>query len=331
MVGAGVVGMSTAVSLLRAGADVVCLEAGDVMGERSAGSSRIFRLAHAAPSLVRYASEARAGFATWASRAGTPMIDPVGCVVSGPGAPDRAAAMAGAGAPHELVDGTDGLGLPARPVDGPVLVDPQGGVVDVDAVRRHLVAEAGHVVRHERVSSVRDATVVTDAGTHEVDAVVLAAGADTPSLAAPSGIDLPAALEHHVRFTFALPAGTGPVPSWIDATGLPTYQHRTGPGRWSVGATLPPELVAWDSGRDAATAASEAALLGYARERLTVEPVVLDRLYCTHAPDTGDGIRFRRSGPVLAVYGENLMKFAPVLGDTLAAAALDGSTPTDLG
>ncbi len=31
---------------------------------------------------------------------------------------------------------------------------------------------------------------------------------------------------------------------------------------------------------------------------------------------------------VLAVWGENLMKFAPVLGESLAAAAVDGSTPS---
>ena len=43
---------------------------------------------------------------------------------------------------------------------------------------------------------------------------------------------------------------------------------------------------------------------------------------------TGDGITFGRNGPLLAVWGENLMKFAPVLGDALAAAAVDGSTPS---
>jgi sarcosine oxidase len=334
VVGAGVVGLSTTASLLRAGADVVCFEAaGAPMTERSAGSSRIFRLAHAAPELVRYADQARTGFDAWSARAGAPMIDPVGCVVSGADAIDRARAMLAAGAPHEVVDAPeDPLGLPARSVTGPALVDTLGGVVDVDAVRRLLTAETGHVVWHERVRHVDEGTVSTRDGIHAVDVVVLAAGADTPALATLVGIDLPTALEHHVRFTFAMPEDRA-VPAWIDHPddGLTTYQHRTGPGRWSVGATLPSELVAWEHGRDAATVASEKAVTEYAAERLTVDPAVVDRLYCTHAPDTGDGIVFRRSGPVLAVYGENLMKFAPVLGDTLAAAALDGSTPPDMG
>ena len=62
-----------------------------------------------------------------------------------------------------------------------------------------------------------------------------------------------------------------------------------------------------------------------------MEPRIVDGLYCTHVPDAGDGITFRRSGPVLAVDGENLMKFAPVLGESLAAAAVDGSTPAVAG
>jgi sarcosine oxidase len=68
-------------------------------------------------------------------------------------------------------------------------------------------------------------------------------------------------------------------------------------------------------------------VLAYARERLAVGPRVVDTLYCNHVPGAGDGITFRRSGPVLVVHGENLLKFAPVLGETLAAAAVSGATP----
>ena len=48
----------------------------------------------------------------------------------------------------------------------------------------------------------------------------------------------------------------------------------------------------------------------------------MESLYCTHVPDLGDGYVVRRSGSVLAVYGENLFKLAPLLGDELAAACL---------
>ena len=332
MVGGGVVGLATAASLARRGVDVVCFERSTVMGERSAGSSRIFRLAHVDADLVRLADRARAGFARW----GAGMVDPVGCVVSGGDAAERARAMAAAGAAHELRDDADELGLPvAGPVAGPVLVDPAGGVVDVDAVRALLVATAGHTVVRAEVDGVTPTT--SDAGGADVrvggvprrfDAVVLAAGAGTAALAADVGVDLPSALQHHARFTFALP--DRPRPAWIDAppTGLRTYQHRSGPGRWSVGGTVDAAAVAWEVGPQEATRASREAVLRFARERLTVVPEVVETLYCTHAPDTGDGITFARGGAVLAVWGENLMKFVPVLGDALAAAAVDGSTPS---
>lgn len=324
VVGAGVVGLATAAALVRDGVEVVCFErSAAVMGERSAGSSRIFRLAHVDADLVRLADRARVGFARWEA------VAPVGCVVSGVDAADRARAMAAAGVPHELRDTAEDLGLPvAGPVTGPVLVDPSGGVVDVDAVRTLLVGMTGHTVVHEEVESVAGAVRAAGAS-HAFDAVVLAAGAGTAALAAEVGIDLPSALEHHIRFTFPLAEGPPP-PAWIDVppTGLSTYQHRSGPGRWSVGATVDAAAVAWEVGPDAATRASREAVVGYARERLTVVPEVVETLYCTPAPHTGDGITFARNGPVLAVWGENLMKFAPALGDALAAAAVDGSTPS---
>jgi sarcosine oxidase len=330
VIGAGVVGLATAACLVRDGVEVVCFErSGVVMGERSAGSSRIFRLAHVDADLVRLAAAARDAFARW----GQAMVDPVGCVVSGGDAAERAGAMAAVGVPHELRDTAADLPLPVRwPVAGPVLVDPSGGVVDVDAVRTLLAGKAGGTVVPEHVDGLDEAAVRAGGSTHRFDAVVLAAGADTAALAADVGIDLPSALEHHARFTFPLPDPTGGAgwPAWIDSPpgGLPTYQHRSGPGRWSVGGTVDPALVAWEVGREAATSASRAVVLEYARERLAVIPEVVETLYCTHAPATGDGITFARSGAVLAAWGENLMKFAPVLGEALAAAALEGSTPS---
>jgi sarcosine oxidase len=72
---------------------------------------------------------------------------------------------------------------------------------------------------------------------------------------------------------------------------------------------------------------SRDAVLDYAERYLTVEPTIVDSLYCTTAR-LGDGVEFRRNGPVLAIYGDNLMKFAPTLGNALAVAVVDGTTPT---
>lgn len=336
VVGAGVVGLSTTACLVRAGVEVACFErSAAVMGERSAGSSRIFRLAHAEPDLVRLAMSAREGFARWAVEAGAAMVDRSGCVVSGVDVFERAAALQAAGAPHDVVDTPSAtVRVPAAAAPSPVLVDPEGGVVDVDAVRAFLVARAGHVVVQEPVYALDHddagtATVWSPRGASHYDAVVIAAGAQTSALAAQVGIYTPPALAHHVRFTFPVDDSVR-WQAWIDrpADGLGTYQHRSGPGRWSVGGSVDSSLTAWEVGPEEATAASRRAVLDYVGEHLTVQPTILDSLYCTHAPNTGDGIEFRRNGPVLAVYGENLMKFAPVLGEALASASVDGATPT---
>ena len=336
MVGAGVVGLSATACLVRAGVNVVCFERSvATMGERSAGSSRIFRLAHVEPDLVRLAMSAREGFAQWAGEADAAMVDRCGCVISGVDALDRAAAMKAAGAPYEIVDAPSArVRLPVVAAPSSVLVDPAGGVVDVDAVRAFLIAQAGHVVVHEPVYALDcdtdgNVAVWSPSGAGRYDAVVIAAGAGTSALAAQAGIYTPPALAHHVRFTFPIDHSVR-WQAWIDrpAEGMGTYQHRSGPGQWSIGGSLDPALTAWEVGREEATAASRQAVLGYVREHLRVAPTILDSLYCTHVPNTGDGIEFRRNGPVLTVYGENLMKFAPVLGQALATASVDGTTPT---
>lgn len=106
-----------------------------------------------------------------------------------------------------------------------------------------------------------------------------------------------------------------------------TYQHQTGPDRWSVGGAVDPELVAWEVGRDAAVEASRDAIIRHVRERLVVEPRVVESLYCTTVPNLGDGFTVHRSGAVLALAGDNLFKLAPLLGAVLANACLAGSSP----
>lgn len=77
---------------------------------------------------------------------------PSGCVISGVDVGDRAVAMDAAGAPYEIVDApSPRVRLPAVAAPSPVLVDPAGGVVDVDAIRALLVTQTRHVVVHEPV------------------------------------------------------------------------------------------------------------------------------------------------------------------------------------
>lgn len=335
MIGAGVVGLSAAANLRARGAEVTCYERSTAaMNERSSGSSRIFRLPHPTHELVRLAQSARVGFRRWEEEAGTPLITNSGCVVSGVDVANWVSAMRAAGVPFELANATsERLRLPALVPPAEAIIDPSGGVVNVDSVRTHLVALARHTIVHEPVYALENdpagATVWSPTGTARFDAVVIAAGAGTSALAAQVGIYTPSSLAHHFRFTFPIDR-SAEWQSWIDKpeAGLSTYQHPSSPGMWSIGGQVDSTLTAWEVGRDAAAAASREAVLRYVREQLTVEPLIVDSLYCTTTPNLGDGFEIRRNGSIVAVYGENLFKLAPVLGEVLAGACIDGSTPS---
>lgn len=339
VVGAGVIGLATADALLRQGADVVCLEADVPMAARSTGSSRIFRLAHGDPGLVEYAATARARWAAWSERAGTPLVGIEGAVLTGPPVRDWSAAMAAADAEHSLVDDAASLGLPVRSVPGLALFDPAGGVIDVPATAALLrsavepALQPGYVYRLE-VSDPR-VTLHSSAGRVSVDRVVVAAGRGTWQLAAQVGIYVPTALAHHVRFTFRLRDPDARPPCWLDWTqtwrpGFTTYQQCSGAGRWSVGAALPAADQAWERGRAAVTARSRDLVRAYVREALTdVEDEIVEELYCDFPPGLGDGIHVASTGPVTTIWGDNLFKHAPAIGTSLATAVLE-DTPPDI-
>ncbi|MFC7277558.1 FAD-dependent oxidoreductase [Paractinoplanes rhizophilus] len=341
VVGGGVVGLSATVALLRRGADVRCYESGEPMGERSAGDTRIFRLAHAYPDMVALAERSRALFAEWSERAGTALVDEVGTVVSGAEAEKWADAMAAAGAAHDVTDpGSPLLRLPARAFAGPALVDPAGGVIRVDRIREFLTGAVGNHLRRARVDAVEETPagvrVTAGSASETFDAAVICAGAGTSALAAGVGIETPSTLEHHLRVSFPIRAeAPAPLQCWITQPAgdvLGTYQHAAAPGRWAVGGQVDPALVSWAGGRQPAEQASLEAVTAFVAEHLPfVEPRPVGRLYCAHNPDLGDGLQFVRRGRVLVTYGENLMKFAPLLGETLAQAGIDGSTPDDAG
>ncbi|WP_434739493.1 FAD-dependent oxidoreductase [Micromonospora sp. SH-82] len=341
VVGAGVVGLSTAVALLGQGADVVCYDRGRPMGERSVGGSRIFRLAHTDAELVDLAIRSRRMYDAWSRDAAEELIDDTETVVSGPDVSAWAAAMAAAGARHSVVGPTSPLlRLPAGEIPAQSVVDHAGGVVRAARVGAYLRSVTSSAVREATVFAVEETArgvLVRSSTSAEVfDAAVVCAGAATSGLAAQVGIYTPPDLNHHVRFTFALRRGSERerFQCWISRSsdGLDTYQHLSGPGEWAVGAHVGRDDVRWEAGRDHATQASRRVVTGYVRRYLTaVDPRVREVLHCTTTPGLDDGYRVLRRGRVLAVYGDNLFKLAPVLGRRLAGAALDGSTPPSTG
>jgi len=132
VIGAGVVGMAVTSVLVARECDVTCYERSTVlMGERSGGSSRIFRLAHRTEPLVRLAQRARGGYHRWEQRAGARMIGGQGCVLSLADWRAWASAMAAADVRVDVVDGPSArLRVPAVQPPQVALVDRAGGVID---------------------------------------------------------------------------------------------------------------------------------------------------------------------------------------------------------
>jgi sarcosine oxidase len=125
-------------------------------------------------------------------------------------------------------------------------------------------------------------------------------------------------------------------PCWLEGSGawrpgFTTYGHLAAPGRWAVGGHLPPQDVRWDLGAAAVVARSRDVVTGYVADVLDgVEPSVLETVHCDYEDGLGDGLSSARVGPVLALWGDNLFKLAPVIGRVVGRAAADVSLPLEL-
>jgi sarcosine oxidase len=153
-----------------------------------------------------------------------------------------------------------------------------------------------------------------------------------------SGRDAP--VIHDSRFTYNVAnAYRGrPLACWFDHSeaygpGLTSYGQSIGStGLYAVG-------VGW--GDTAGLTSDEESAVhrdksgDYIRQAYPgLEPDPVDEIRCTHAGfglgDDGDGFFARRSGGITALYGNNLFKFAPLLGQLLCQAAVKGMLPADL-
>ncbi|HEX6355230.1 FAD-dependent oxidoreductase [Actinophytocola sp.] len=175
-------------------------------------------------------------------------------------------------------------------------------------------------------------TVWTDAGRHDADHVVIAAGQGTSELAAQVGIETPSALAHQVQFTFGLRYREDQPPCWLDRShnwqlGVTFYLYPHGDDRLTIGVEFGDGLP-WDTGRDEAVAHSLETVRAYTRDLLPgVGHEVLETVHGTVIPGLGDGVHIGQNGPATAIWGNNLFMRAPAIGHTIADTLHDGATP----
>ncbi|MGO1181875.1 MAG: FAD-dependent oxidoreductase [Micrococcaceae bacterium] len=149
VVGAGLMGASTAWHLAREGREVLVLEARTPANPwgSSHGSARIFRYAYSDPFYVELVKESRRWWTELEQEAGTTLLTTTGALDAGAlRFPARLAGiLADAGVDHELVGRREARRRwPMLDVDSEVLWHPDGAILDAQTTVETMMAQAQH-------------------------------------------------------------------------------------------------------------------------------------------------------------------------------------------
>ena len=340
IVGAGIVGLSTALALKDAGEAVVVYEGGTPGGGQSAAESRIFRHAHDDRRLVEIARDSRAVWAEWEERFERELISPDGVIALGDSAIERLRILEEAGGvearrvePEEVAARLPLLAEHPQPA----VFDADGGAIRTRAAIGALRSELGDAIRGGEVISVRATAsdtveVRTPEERAEYSRLVVCAGRGSAALARGAGVSLPVSLGAHVRLTFAL-AGDPPeqLACLQDSSGaFPEVGIYAAPlpGNEAYAVGLSETTDAQEDGSIAAPGELDALAertVAYVERALPgLRPKPIGHLHCfvTELPWSEDGLAVWEAGPILFAAGHNLFKQAPGLGRMLARSAL---------
>jgi sarcosine oxidase len=334
VVGAGIMGSATARALARGGHDVLLLEQFELGHSRgsSHGEARIFRLVYGDPSWVRLAQRALPLWCELEAESGESILTTRGSVDLGPGTDERAAALAECGVDFDVVDGADlGSRYPLRVEGGTAaLLQADGGVLNAAAAQRAF-RRGLRVLERTRVTGIEEGRVRVEGGTIEARVVVVTAGAWVARLVGPLGMELPVTPTRETVAYFGVRNGFPTVIDWRVPDGyelprsgdsvyaLPSPQglkvgvHRTGP------PTDPDE----DGEVDLEAIRCATDWVGRYVEGAEPEPARTETCLYTNTPDESFVLERHERVVVGSPCSGHGFKFAPVVGEELAALAVE--------
>ena len=326
VVGAGVMGLATARALGRKGNEVVVYEQFQVghTGGSSHGRSRIVRLAYPDVEFVRLAEESLRGWRELEAES-EPLLELYGLLeLVEDAAQSSADALEACGVEHELLAAEEArarwpIGVPEG---WTVLLQPEAGIVRADLAQRALLeSAAGHG------AELREGTRIESLDDVGADAVVVTAGAWARDLLARSGIELPVRPTRETLAYFRRDAE--PLPSIVQldpATrdhgmySLRDPRHGLKVGVHHAGIETDP-----DEPGEPDPQLLERISEWVARTYPDVDPEPLEAETCLYTNTADESFLVERHGRIVvgsACSGHGF-KFAPAIGDRLAALAVE--------
>jgi sarcosine oxidase len=336
VIGGGVTGLAAAWALTRQGREVTVLEQvrPGHLGSGSHGTCRIFRFGYNEAAYVTLARQARPVWTELEDACGERLLYPTPQLTFGPQMPEVRAAMMAAGAACELLPPDEAaVRFPCVKATGEVLLEPESAVIAADRAMASLAALAGEIRTGARVTGLADdgrrVRVSTGAGVIDARAVIVCAGPWTSGLLATAGIAAPgsATLE---QIAYVAPAESSPpatMPIFVHYSaefpyGLPvpgTNHYKV--GLHHSGPEVDPDLQEQRNDPGLCRLIEQAVrtfLPGF-----DPRPVAVERCIYDNAPDADFIVD--RVGNVVIGSGTSGhgFKFGPLLGEWLAALALD--------
>jgi len=351
VVGAGLLGLSSAWALARRGWNVVVLEAAEAPGHERSGSkgdARIFRLGYPDSHYVEMAALTRARWHDLEATTGLQLLHVTGQVTLGDEATLHAiaGALQAAGAPVEQMSArAAALRFPGIAAVGAVLFEPDSGVLAADACLRALHQAGGFELRTGRAvtllrQSPGSVTIETaDGASLQADIVVDCAGAASLGLLASATAAGAAPSLPQVAY-FAARREDDVVPpvfiEWGDDMlyGLPVPDGGPHAGTYKVSHHTPGSpLQDFDPTDPAPLGADDPTLLARVTDvverllpSLDPHPVATERCVYDNSADTD--FVLDRVGRIVVGCGTSghAFKFGPLLGELLADLA-EGRRP----